>query len=270
MKHIRKISSPTWVTFGLVEAGVTSGIPLACAIEAASSVRADEHSPISATTWSRAISFFAAVADSPASERLSSTTSSTGRRRTPPSAFSPSTATVAPRSEASPNEASWPVIDMKKPILIGSAPNEAAAATPASPASRRRRLARQRAGVAVIWHHAIGPGAFPEERKRAAGGTGPWLFSRLGVSFGRWGGPPPNPPPPPPLVPGRRPERLLRPRRRQPRGDGLSGDGARGPVQVPGRHRLHAHVSRHRARRPRRRPDLHVDGGAARPAVRTR
>jgi len=42
MKQTRKMSSPTWVTFGLVEAGVTSGIPLAWAMTAASSVLADE------------------------------------------------------------------------------------------------------------------------------------------------------------------------------------------------------------------------------------
>jgi len=164
VKHTRKTASPTCVTFGLVEAGVTSGIPLACAIGAASSVRAEEHSPTSATTWSREMSFFAAVADSPASDRLSSTTSSTGRPRTPPEAFSRSTASLAPRSEASPNEASRPEIDMKKPILTGSAPRPAAAAAPASP---RRRRPRRQEKAAVMARHCMGRGAAPERRKMA-------------------------------------------------------------------------------------------------------
>jgi len=161
-KHTRKISSPTRVTLGFVAAGVTSGTPAAWATEAASSVRADEHSPTSATTRSREISFFTAVADSPASERSSSTTSSTGRPSTPPAAFRPSTASRAPRSEASPNEASRPVIDMKNPIRTGSPAKRAGAAH--SAAARTRRAA---AGpfICGTLHPVRAP---PEAESRAA------------------------------------------------------------------------------------------------------
>lgn len=77
MKQTRKMESPTWVTLGLVEAGVISGTPAAWATGAASSVREEEHSPISAMTRLREINRLAAVADSPGAERLSSTTNST-------------------------------------------------------------------------------------------------------------------------------------------------------------------------------------------------
>ncbi len=139
MKHTRNTASPTWVTRGFVEAGETSGTPLAWATTAASRVLADEHSPTRATTWSLEMSFFAAVADSPASDRSSSTTSSIRRPSTPPEPLTSSTAIRAPSSEASPKEASRPVIDMKKPILIGSAA-QTAGTEPSRRSPKRKKV----------------------------------------------------------------------------------------------------------------------------------
>ena len=194
---------------------MTSGIPLAWAIGAASSVRAEEHSPTSATTRSREISFFAAVADSPASDRLSSTTSSTGRPSTPPSAFSRSTASTG-AEERGLAERGVPPSDRHEesdPHRLGAE-------------SRRGRGAGQRQekgpeapgggrshGIAIV--SAAGP-ALKEERWRCYALclclVARIRFSSAAVSsaptrrywFAR-----------------RRPERLLRTGRRQPRGDGL-------------------------------------------------
>jgi MFS family permease len=154
-----------WV-LALVIAGTGLGIAWphlsAWAMGAASKVRAEAHSPMRAITLSRAMSFLAAVADSPGRERLSSTMSSTGRPTMPPAALRSSTARRDPRRAASPKEASRPVTDMKKPSLTGSPVGAAAWASAASarPAKRRRRRGSMvRAGAKSLavasWRRAV-------------------------------------------------------------------------------------------------------------------
>src|ERR1035437_4743581 len=127
---------PVCVTFGLVAAGAIIGTCAACATGAASSERPDETSPINATTLSREMSFFAAVALSPGLLWLSSKMSSSLRSSTPPAALMSSMASTTPWWEVWPQSASLPVSEVYSPTLMGSC----ACATAANAARARRRL----------------------------------------------------------------------------------------------------------------------------------
>jgi hypothetical protein len=109
MKQMRKMQSPTAVTFGLVDEIAIMGIPARWHRGAASRELLEGLPPRMATTLSRARSFLTAVADSPALDWMSSTRYSTGRPRRPPAALISSTASRMPLRLTMPKEASLPV-----------------------------------------------------------------------------------------------------------------------------------------------------------------
>src|SRR5580692_6207781 len=96
------------------------GILADWAIGAASSERPEDTSPRRATTLSREIRIFAAVADWPGTVWLSSVKSSSLLPRTPPEALISSIAITIPLFEDWPKLASFPVREAYSPILMDS------------------------------------------------------------------------------------------------------------------------------------------------------
>jgi hypothetical protein len=131
-KHIRKMQSPTWVTFGFVEDGEIMGTPAAWQIGPPASERDDATSPITAMTWSWLMSFWTAVAASCAWDWSSSTTTRTGSPPILPCAslVSSAIATSTPSLVEPPNVASPPVSEPYSPITSSSFP------PPPQPAAR--------------------------------------------------------------------------------------------------------------------------------------
>ena len=109
------------MTFGLVEPGEIIGTLARCASGAAASERDEATSPSSAFTWSRWISFCAAVRASSVTERSSSVTTTSGLPSTPPAALISSTAMRMPWSALRPKVAVSPVMDATWPTMMPSA-----------------------------------------------------------------------------------------------------------------------------------------------------
>ena len=119
MKHVRNTKSPTSVTCGLVEAGVTMGTPAGWQTRAPARLRVLATSPTTAITRSWLTSFVTAAAASSGLPASSSTITLTGLPSTPPAALTSSTARSMPFRAEMPNVAVEPVSEPYSPMTRG-------------------------------------------------------------------------------------------------------------------------------------------------------